>query len=215
MTGRPNGILFRLRTPLASWSETGAALRPTDYVPTWSAIVGMMGAALGWGREDARLVSLATDYAMAVRMDQAGVRLEDYHTVQSPEKTQAEAMRARTRADELSVPQVHTTITRREYVSGSDCTVLVLSCAESPVVQPDQLAASLLRPVFPLYAGRRSCTLGRISAEAVAGDLDSLLPDATHWDNRLPTKKKASLLRERRDQRVGARQYTIRHECVA
>ncbi len=167
MTQPSQGIRFIVRTPLASWSQTGAALRPTDFVPTWSAIVGLLGAALGWSREDRRLDRLAADYAMAVRVDAAGERIEDYHTVQSPEKSQAGAMRARTRQDELSVRDVHTTITRREYVSGAAYTVLVLATVDAPVATPAQLAEGLAHPVFPLYAGRRTCLLGKVMAETV------------------------------------------------
>ena len=204
-----------MRPPLASWSETGASLRPTDMVPSWSAIVGLVGAAFGWGRSDMRLVSLADDYAMAVRVDQPGERIEDYHTVQSPEKVQAERLRARSRADELAVEQIHTTITRREYVSGAAYTFLLLACRDTPVVSTGDIVEALLRPVFPLYAGRRSCLLGPIKAEAVVGTLDALLPDATHWDSRLPSTRSATLIRERRDQRIGAFTYSIRFECVA
>jgi len=215
MIGPANGVLFPLRSPLVAWSEGGAALRPTDFVPTWSAIAGMVGAAFGWDRRDARIAGLAGDYAMAVRVDRAGVRIEDYHTVQSPERSQADAMRARTRADELSVEDVHTTITRREYVSDAAYTILLLAIAGSPGVNAEEIRAALMRPAFPLYAGRRSCTLGRIAAELVHGDLDALMPDATHWDSRLPSKRTPSLVRERRDQRVGAMTYGVRHECVA
>lgn len=198
-----------------SWSETGAASRPTDFVPSWSAIVGLVGAALGWGRTDQRLVRFANDYALAVAVENPGERIQDYHTIQSPEKSQAEAMRAQTRADELSVASVHTTITRREYVSGAAYTVLLLADSDSPIASATEIAAGLGRPVFPLYAGRRSCALGRVAAEVVAGNLDDLLPGATHWDHRLASGRSPSLIRERRDQRVGPFAFTIRHECVA
>lgn len=215
MSEQPQGVRFRLQTPLASWSESGAALRPTDNVPSWSALVGMIGAAFGWRRADGRLSQLATDYAMAVRIERSGERIEDYQTVQSPERSQADRLRASTRADELSVPNVHTTITRREYVADAIYEILVLAVANTPVVTADEIRAAMLRPIFPLYAGRRSCALGRLAAVVVTGELDTLLPDATNWDSRLVTARAPSLVRERRDMRVGANSYALRHECVA
>lgn len=210
-----HGLRFRLRVPMASWSETGANLRPTDFVPTWSAITGLIGAAFGWRRDDIRLVELASGYALAVRVEKPGERLEDYHTVQSPERSHSDRLRSRTRADELSVAQIHTTITRREYVTGADYSLLVVAAVESPVVEPGQIVDALRRPVFPLYAGRRSCPIGRIAAEPVSGAMDSVMPDATHWDARIPSSRTPSLIRERRDLRVGAMAYAARNECVA
>lgn len=209
------GICFRLAVPLVSWSEAGAVIRPTDLIPSWSAITGMIGAALGWGRDDARLDRLAADYAMAVQVEQFGERLQDFHTIQSPEAAQAQRIRVRTRADELEVPTIHTTITRREYVSGARYVILVLPCRSDPGVSAQAIADALRRPAFALYAGRRSCAVGFIAAEVVTGNVDHLLPAATHWDSRLVSARTPSLIRERRDQRVGPRQYAVRHECVA
>jgi CRISPR-associated protein Cas5/CasD subtype I-E len=209
------GVLFEFSAPLASWATSGAAVRATDAVPTWSAMTGLLAAALGWGREDERIAALARDYAMAVRVIEPGSRLEDYHTVQSPDAARAGRARVQTRADELDAGEPNTTITRREYLSGARYSMLVLTAAERPVATPEALVRALREPVYALYAGRRSCPLARIGAKVVAGDLDSLLPDATHWDSRLPTSRTPSLVRERRDMRVGARRFAVRKECVA
>jgi len=45
--------------------------------------------------------------------------------------------------------------------------------------------------------------------------LDDLLPKATHWDSRIPTKRVPSLIRERRDLRSVNATYLMRKECVA
>jgi CRISPR system Cascade subunit CasD len=209
------GVLFEIRAPLVSWAEGGAVRRTTDVVPSWSAIVGLLGAALGLPRDDVRLVSLSQDYALAVRVDAAGQRLEDYHTVQSPDAARARGARVQTRADELDTGDVNTTITRREYIADARYTVLILSKVTTPAVDAKKLAAALCRPAFPLYAGRRSCLVGRVGAQVVHGTLAELLRDATHWDRSLPAPREPSLVRERRDQLVGPRRYAIRLECVA
>jgi hypothetical protein len=73
---------------------------------------------------------------------------------------------------------------------------------------------ALGHPEFPLYAGRRGCTLGRIAARAVEGSLEAVLPDATHWDRRITAPWRPSLVRERRDMLAGNRKFTIRQEAV-
>lgn len=210
-----DGVLFTIAAPLASWSTGGAAIRPTDSVPTWSAITGLLGAALGWSRIDERLVRIAEQYAMAVQVMNVGITVEDYHTVQAPDADAARRARANTRSDELLVSEPNTTITRREYVPDARYKVLVLALTSTPIVAAPELAWSLAHPVYPLYAGRRSCLIGRIAADVVAGDMDTLLPSATHWDSRLKTARTPSIVRERRDMRVGARVFAARHECVA
>jgi CRISPR system Cascade subunit CasD len=184
-------------------------------VPTWSAITGLLGAALGWSRTDERLVRIAEQYAMAVQVVSVGITLEDYHTVQAPDSEAARRGRTNTRFRELLVSEPNTTITRREYVPDGRYKVLVLALDSTPVVSAPELAWSLAHPVYPLYAGRRSCLIGRIAADVVAGDMDTLLPSATHWDARLKTARMPSVVRERHDMRVGARVFAARHECVA
>ena len=199
---------------MASWAEGGAALRPTDMTPTWSAIVGLVSAALGWKRDDDRIAQFALNYAMAIQVIEAGSRLMDYQTIQSPERSQSDRRRARTRADELSVDTIHTTITRREYVTGADYDFLLLPVVDAPVIAPPEIAHALRNPYFPLYIGRRSCPVGQIFARCEEGVLDQLLPHATHWDSRLMSSRVPSLIRERRDLRAKGLTYLTRRECV-
>lgn len=211
----PAGVLFAIDAPLVSWSESGTALRPTDQVPTWSAIVGLIGAALGLSRTDNRLAQIALDYGMAVEIRRRGLLIEDFHTIQSPERSQSARIRASTRLQELSVESVHTTITRREYVTDASYSFLVVSLSDTPVFSPNEIANALGNPIFPLYAGRRSCPLGRINATIVKGEMDEVLPKATHWDLRITTNRSPSLIRERRDLRSVNSTYLMRRECVA
>jgi len=209
------GISFAIEVPLVSWSESGTALRPSDQVPTWSAIVGMMGAALGLSRTDHRLAELGLDYGMAVEILHRGTLVEDFHTIQSPERSQSEKIRASTRYQELSVKDVHTTITRREYISGASYLFLIVALVDDPVFAPCEVAQALRNPIFPLYAGRRSCPIGRVNATVIEGDLDGLLKKATHWDSRITTSRVPSLIRERRDLRSVNATYLMRKECIA
>lgn len=208
-----NALGFDLITPMASWGVGGNSIVPTMTVPTWSAIVGLMGAALGIDRDDNALTGLANDFALAVRVDLSGVRSADYHTVQSPSASQAKAIRPRTRAQELAyVDDLNTTITQREYVQGAKYKVFVVQVTSSPAFALEAIVDALRDPVYPLYAGRRSCVLGRLDATIVG--LEEV-QTATHWDQRIPLNKQISMVMERRDLLVGSRAFGVRHECVA
>ena len=209
------GILFSIKVPMASWSEGGASLRPSEMTPTWSGVAGLIAAAFGWKRDDGRISKFASDYAMAVQVHEYGFRLLDYHTVQSPERSKSDKLRSRTRFEELSVDTVHTTITRREYVTDAHYDFVLLAVVNSPVVLPIEIRDALLNPHFPLYVGRRSCPVGQVFARCQEGSLDTLLPDATHWDARLSSTRVPSLIRERRDLRSTGMTYLTRQECVA
>lgn len=208
-----NALGFDLTTPMVSWGTGGNSIVPTMTVPTWSAIVGLMGAALGIARDDDALTGLANDYALAVRVDQRGVRSADYHTVQSPSASQARAIRPRTRSQELDyVDDLNTTITRREYVHDARYRLFVVQVVLSPAIALDAIVGALRDPVYPLYAGRRSCILGRLDAKLVSM---AEVQTASHWDQRIPLDKPFAMVTERRDLLVSSRAFGIRHECVA
>jgi CRISPR system Cascade subunit CasD len=216
-------VRLRIEAPLVSWSEAGVSYRPSGVAPSWSALVGMLGAALGWGRDDPRLLDLAADYAPALQVRQAGDRLVDYHTIQTPHRPALKGRRVRTRADELRLGRSasgdpHTTITRREYVMDARYDIVVVPLNDAPVADPGSLASALVRPVYPLSAGRRSCLLGWVPAEVVGGErVEDWLPQATHWDARLPSGLPCSVVTERRDllAALAPRRFKVREEAVA
>lgn len=208
-----NALGFDLITPMVSWGTGGNSIVPTMTVPTWSAIVGLIGAALGIERDDAALTALANDYALAVRVEQSGVRSADYHTVQSPSASQVRAIRPRSRSQELDyIDEINTTITRREYVHDAKYRLFVVQVANSPAIDLNAIEVALRDPVYPLYAGRRSCIIGRLDAKMVA--LEDV-QTATHWDQRIPLDKPFAMVIERHDLLVGRRAFGVRHECVA
>lgn len=208
-----NALGFDMITPMVSWGTGGNSIVPTMTVPTWSAIVGLMGAALGSPRDDEALTGLANDYALAVRVDQRGVRSADYHTVQSPSSSQARTIRPRSRAQELEyIEDLNTTITRREYVHDAKYRLFVVQVVDHPSITLNSIVSALRDPFYPLYAGRRSCVLGRLDAKIVSM---AEVQTATHWDKRIPLEKPYAMVTERRDLLIGSRAFGIRHECVA
>jgi CRISPR system Cascade subunit CasD len=189
-------LRFVLEAPLASWGVGGATIRPSEMVPTHSAIVGLLASALGWGRDDERQAQLAESYARAVRTDRTGRRVTDYHTVQTPHRP-AIKVAPRTRAEELSAVEAstgrpHTSITQREYLQDVRYTVVLWPLRGDPPRTPEELADALKRPMHALYAGRRSCPLSAPVAPEVlsAESLDEVLSgDAITWDSSIPHGK--------------------------
>lgn len=217
-----NALSFELRTPLSAWATGGVSIVPTQPVPTWSAIVGMIGAALGIERGDDRLVRLAQDFALAIRVDRHGQRIEDLHTIQTPSKSMPQVTRVRTRFQELAMDcedaekrkyvEANRTVTQREYMADAVYTLFLVQMSDAPVHSLAEIQAAFLRPVYPLFAGRRSCIIGRIQANEVDADV---VESATHWDQRIALKKPARLVAERRDLLVGNRVFGVRKECIA
>jgi CRISPR system Cascade subunit CasD len=153
----------------------------------------LLGCALGLERSDERQADLSKSYLRAVRVDQSGELLDDYHTVQSPQLPVVQQMRARTRAQELEaknpVGQSWTTITRREYIQDVRYTVVLWPAADDTPWSPEHLAQALRYPAHPLYAGRRSCPLSAPLAPEVlnATGLSDVLSDGPmYWDVAIP-----------------------------
>ncbi|WP_297475963.1 type I-E CRISPR-associated protein Cas5/CasD [Ferrovum sp.] len=214
-------VAFEIATPMASWAVGGSSHVPTQTTPTWSAIVGMLGAALGIPRGDGRLVALASDYALAVRINRVGEVHNDYHTIQSQNSDRTESLRPTTRAQELSVctgpdntreRDLNTTLTFREYVHDAKYKIFVVRMVDNPVYTPNEIIEALKDPVYPLSAGRRSCLVGRVLASIAS--LDEILT-ATHWDQRIALGKPVLMVKERRDQLIGNRVFETRFECLA
>ncbi|MDP3276800.1 MAG: type I-E CRISPR-associated protein Cas5/CasD [Deltaproteobacteria bacterium] len=135
--------------PMQSYGASAVGKdRPTEDAPTKSAVLGLLGAALGIARDDVQaLVALDRAFDLVVRVDRPGDLLDDYHT-------------------SLDVPWIdgggiyrHAEITRRRYLCGARFTLWLVSTAAS-----EQLLATwhdALR--YPRYApvlGRRGCPPG-------------------------------------------------------
>jgi CRISPR system Cascade subunit CasD len=144
---------------MASWGEVAVGeLRPSDLHPTRSALLGLLGAALGLRRSDrAALAGLGESVRCAVRIDSAGVPLADYHTAQvaAPERKRP----AHTRADQLRARRgdLQTILSRRDYRCDALYTIAVRPAGSAPRWPLAALRDALERPVFPLYLGRKSC----------------------------------------------------------
>jgi CRISPR system Cascade subunit CasD len=151
-------LLFRLYGPLAAWGDIAVGeYRPSFAHPGKSAIIGLLAAALGIRRdEEERQKLFAESCSFAVRVDSMGVLLRDYHTTQVP--SAKKGVVHYTRRSELAADDLNTILSSRDYRCDAAYTVAIAVADGSPFTV-QQLAAALLKPIFTLYLGRKSCPL--------------------------------------------------------
>lgn len=125
-------LVLRLAGPMQSWGATSRfTRRSTEAFPTKSALVGLLAAAQGRRRSDP--IEDLAKLRVAVRVDQPGHLLRDFHTAH--------------RGD-TPMP-----LSERFYWADATFGAFI----EGPGELIDGLARAITRPAFPLYLGRRSC----------------------------------------------------------
>ncbi|WP_333872995.1 type I-E CRISPR-associated protein Cas5/CasD [Methylobacter sp.] len=153
-------LVFRLYGPMASWGEIAVGeSRHTASYPSKSAIIGLLGAALGIARnEEEKQQQLQQGYALAVELLTAGHLLRDYHTTQVPDSVGK--FTYRTRRDELILgkERLGTILSSREYRTDALALVAVRVLVDAPFTLAE-IQAALLQPKYHLYLGRKSCPL--------------------------------------------------------
>lgn len=156
-------LIFQLQAPLASWGDTAVGeYRPSQNHPGLSALVGLLGAALGIRREEeAAHAALRDQYAYTVGIQSAGSLLRDYHTAQVPSQAALKKRPHASRRDELAIPghDLNTILSTRDYRQGAACVVAV-EAGETADHSLEQIADALRKPRFTLYLGRKSCPPG-------------------------------------------------------
>ena len=155
-------LVFQLQAPLAAWGEPAVGeYRGSADQPGESALLGLLGAALGVTRDDeAALQAVQAGYLFAVGVQSAGTLLRDYHTAQVPSRSTLKGRPHATRADELTLPrhELNTILSTRDYRQDSCCLVAVQARADAPH-SLGELADMLRTPRFVLYLGRKACPL--------------------------------------------------------
>ena len=154
-------VVLRLEGPLQSWSAQGKlAIRDTEREPTKSGVLGLVGCALGMEREDDATLAELASLAMAVRIDQPGSLLRDYHTTGGG--------RFRGLSEGGKKYRVHGTSdpvpSERYYLQ--DASFVAALGGEDALVE--RIAAALRSPRWPLFLGRRSCPPSRSVFESIA-----------------------------------------------
>jgi CRISPR system Cascade subunit CasD len=139
-------LLLRLSAPLQAWGvQSRFAVRDTGREPSKSGVVGLLCAALGRGREQpvADLAALR----MAVRVDQEGSILRDFHVAGVGGYLKASG----------DVERNNVIPGNRYYLM--DARFLVGLAGDDDELLA-RLQAALRDPVWPLYLGRKACVPG-------------------------------------------------------
>lgn len=139
-------VLLRLEGPLQSWAtQSKLGIRDTDREPSKSAVLGLVGAALGMQRDDDAQLATLRPLSVAVRVDRAGSLLRDYHTAGGGSFRDRENYVVDGAGD--CIPS------QRYYLQDAAFTVAL----SGDDVLVERAAEALRNPRWPLYLGRRAC----------------------------------------------------------
>jgi CRISPR system Cascade subunit CasD len=161
-------LLLTLTGPLQSWGSSSRFVRRgTESAPTKSGVLGLLAAAQGRRRSDP-LEDLAS-LRFGVRIDQPGRLVRDFQTAHSLDGKQ-------------TMP-----LSYRFYLADA----VFLAAVEGDPELIESVAEALLRPVFPLYLGRRSCPpAGPLLPKVMEGTVEEALAGepwaARAWYRRSP-----------------------------
>jgi CRISPR system Cascade subunit CasD len=190
-------LVFQLYGPLSAWGEIAVGeTRPAGFVPSKSAILGLIAAALGLRRPDTTgdeqrrsqweqaHQTLADGYGMAVKISIPGLPLSDYHTAQVPSSGSGRNKKySATRRDELvwmSRHDLNTILSRRDYRQDAFAGIALWARQEAPY-SLTTLRDRLQEPEFILYLGRKSCPLALPLHPQIlaANDIETALSDCS------------------------------------
>lgn len=140
-------LRLKLKAPLQSWGEFSRwDHRDTANMPTKSGIIGLLGCCLGYPRGDSRLAELSERLHMAVRADEPGRLMTDFHTVRGTDGILINAAgKSRGKAG--------TIITPRQYLQDAVFTLWLWGDEQAL----EHCYAALRHPVWPPFLGRKSC----------------------------------------------------------
>jgi CRISPR system Cascade subunit CasD len=152
-------LLWTYYAPLSAHSvvASGEAIT-TSSRPTRTGVFGVLASSLGVERtRTTEIEALHDSIGFAVRIEDPGARMTDYHTAMVPRGAQVRGQSSRWH--ELQAGRPEAQVTYRDYVVGG---LYTIAHWERPAakVSLDQIKAALLQPVFAPFAGRASCSFG-------------------------------------------------------
>lgn len=146
-------VLLKFSGPLQSWgTDSHFETRHTDTHPSKSGVVGMIASGLGYRRDEEEKLNRLSTLGFAVRVDQTGHILKDYHTVKKY-KDNGDFER--------------TYVTERYYLQDA---VFIVALSSNDEELVNDVITAVTEPYFSLYLGRRSLPT---TADLLVGVFDS------------------------------------------
>lgn len=162
-------ILLKMAGPMQAWgTNSNFESRQTDRYPSKSAVIGLIAASLGLGRNSDEELSKFNDLDFGVRIDQPGRLLRDYHT--------AAKVKANGAFD-------RTYVTNRYYIEDG---VFVVALGHEDESFMNEIETALRMPYFQQFMGRRSLPLPadfllKVSESSVLENLQTEPWHASEW----------------------------------
>jgi len=156
-------LVFTLEAPFASWGEIAVGeMRPSADRPTRSCLIGLIAACCGIRRDSEDALEALEGLCVAYRVDDPGLPMHDYQTIQVPRAEKA--VRYRTRKDEVSWRRrsdLETILSSRVYRMEVRATAVLNRSPTASEACPSlvEIARAMDQPAFIPYLGRRSCPL--------------------------------------------------------
>ena len=134
-------------------------VRDTGEEPSKSGVIGLMGCALGYSRNDSRLTDeLDALLRIGIRVENPGEITKDYHTVIGDLPTAEGKLRETT------------IVSSRAYLQDAAFLIVI----EGPRELLIRISNALKDPKWPVYLGRKSCPPTRPIFEALATGYSSI-----------------------------------------
>jgi CRISPR system Cascade subunit CasD len=148
-------VVFTLAGAMGAFGDlAGHERRGSQLWPGRSAILGLIGAALGVRRDDTAGQSELGRWRMAVGTLSLGAPLRDFHTAQAVPTARIRCPNSRRAALAALTPADNAVLTLRDYVT--DCAFAVALWGGE---NAETLVQALRAPRFTPYLGRKSCPL--------------------------------------------------------
>lgn len=156
-------VVFTLVAPIGSFGDlAGHERRGSDAWPSRSAILGLVGAALGIRRADRPGQRGLSNWRVAVATLSYGRQFRDFHTVQAVPTVRIRRPSTRREALSFLGGGDNPVVSRRDY--RTDCAFGVALWGTGDL---QELQRALTQPFFVPYLGRKSCPLAAPMAPRV------------------------------------------------
>ncbi len=132
-------ILLKFSGPMQSWgTDSHFEVRHTDVYPSKSAVIGIVAASLGYRRDEDDKIQKLNELHFAVRIDQQGNLLRDYHIARKYKNDGKED---------------RTYVTNRYYLEDA---VFIVALSHEDDDYVNEIEKGLRMPYFQTFMGRRS-----------------------------------------------------------